>query len=457
MDARLDRVSTHLDGYRLSSSLPQQNWSHRSPPTHPPAPSAAFVPFQIGPRYREPAIAAPATATAVTAALDESILARRTAAFRHLNGLNGNPKPLLRRHRQSKSSGGRPSTLAIQPVLVRSLYDDRDEATPASTMETQAGAQQRGPELPSVQDFSIESILRAIEPDIKGTLDSIAEICGRSKLSLANEYGSHIAPFEEIRLAPGGLLTVEETTPDGEGPVDVNNVVIMDDDGSLPDGRDSYGLSGLGWLETLRPAAAAHGLGYPPNGTYSLGEGSSMHAQPDTPRSTALIHPPLDLGPGSRTSPISKEFIATPKPGSQAFLRKTVEPAAADQQANMVTPAVVTEVHLDAPANASSWPSVPPDTRRASQSMVANYPRVGKSRGPPGCPSRIDRIAVVSDVHGWLTWLKGIVQPEDHERCNPNPQSAESTLRSMLERQESRLHGHDHDVTMARCETVVHQ
>jgi hypothetical protein len=448
MDARLDRVSTHLDGCRLSSSLPHQNWSHR-PPSHPPAPSTAFVPFQIGPRHREPAVAA-ATATAVVAAaaLDESILARRTAAFRHLNG---NPKPLLRRHRQSKSSGSRPSTLAIQPVLVRSLYDDRGD-TPTSTMESQAGAQQRGPELPSVQDFSIESILRAIEPDIKGTLDSIAEICGRSKLSLANEYGSHIAPFGEIRLAPGGLLTVEETTQDGEGLVDDNNVAIIDDDGSLPDGRDSYGLSGLGWLETLRPAAAAYGLGYPPNGMYSLGEGSSMQAQPDTPRSTVLIHPPLNLGPGSRNSPITKEIIATPKPGSQVFLQKTVEPTAADQQANMVTPAVVTEVHLDARANASSWPSVPPDTRRASQ-LATNYPRMGKPRGPP----RIDRIAVMSDVQGWLTWLKGIVQPEDHERCNPSPQSAESMLRSMLERQESRPHGQDHDVTVGRCETLAHQ
>jgi hypothetical protein len=437
MDVRLDRVSTHLNGYRLSSSLSHQSRSHRSP-LLPPAPSATFVPVQIGPRHREPAVAAATTATAIAAAFDESILARRTAAFRHLNG---HPKPLLRRHRQSKSSGGRAPTLAIQPVLVRS-FRIQNETAPASTMAT------RGPKLPSVQDFSIESILRAIEPEIKGTLDSIAEICGRSKLSLANEYGSHIAPFGEIRLGPGGLLTVEETTPDEERPVDDSNVATIDDDGSLPDGRAPCGLSDLDWLETLRPAAVAHGLGYPPNGTYSLGEGSSMQAQPDTPRSTTLMYPPLDLEPGSQNSPITKEFTATPKPGSQVFLQKTFDPAAAGQQANMTTPAVVTEVHLDARANASSWPSIPPDIRHASQSMAIIYPRVGK---PRGLPSRIDRTSLLSDIQGWLTWLKRVMQSENHERWNRNPVSAESTLRSMLERQESRLHGHDHDVT------VIHQ
>ena len=40
--------------------------------------------------------------------------------------------------------------------------------------------------------------------DVKAEIDSIAEICGRSKLSLANEYGSHLPPHGERLVRENG-------------------------------------------------------------------------------------------------------------------------------------------------------------------------------------------------------------------------------------------------------------
>jgi hypothetical protein len=62
--------------------------------------------------------------------------------------------------------------------------------------------------LPSVDAFSFDGILRAIEPDINEAIDGIAEIYARSKLSLADEYGAHLPPLGEInnpRMRHSGL------------------------------------------------------------------------------------------------------------------------------------------------------------------------------------------------------------------------------------------------------------
>lgn len=85
---------------------------------------------------------------------------------------------------------------------------------------------------PTDKDISIESVLQAIEPNIRSTLDSIAEICGPSKLSLSNEYGSHIAPLGEICAPSGALGPVEEAAPNEERRADDSNAVIVDNEAS---------------------------------------------------------------------------------------------------------------------------------------------------------------------------------------------------------------------------------
>ncbi|MCJ1335851.1 hypothetical protein MMC09_001125 [Bachmanniomyces sp. S44760] len=52
--------------------------------------------------------------------------------------------------------------------------------------------------LPPLSAFSFQNILAAVEPEIHESINSIAEICGRSNMSLANEYGSHLPPQGEL-------------------------------------------------------------------------------------------------------------------------------------------------------------------------------------------------------------------------------------------------------------------
>jgi hypothetical protein len=426
MDARSESTPTHPDGSRLSSSLPHQTWFQVSA-SHPPGPPARTISPHVRFRLGE-------------SALDESTLARRTTALRQLNG---NPRPLSRRHRESKSVSGRQSTLASQPVLVRSYSDEAEEAQSSSTMPS---AQQRVPELPSVHDFSIDGILRAIEPDIRSTLDSIAEICGRSKLSLANEYGSHIAPFGEIQPPSEGLLTVEEASASSERLAD-DNVVIVDDDNSLLDGRDYYNSSTYSLLENLRQTAYA--TGYQRSVRHPHEDGSSVQAQPDTPRTPTVTNPVLDNDPNSRSPLVTKQFIIKPKPGSRALLGSTAHPGAKGDSADIVTPAVLSEIYLDARANRSSWPSVPPDTPRGSPTLVAS--KFLRKGSVPVQPSRVDKLSLVADVHGWLTWLKAIVHREnpEHVVTYSPPFSAETTLRAVLTRHPGNtLHTQEHAVAV---------
>lgn len=52
--------------------------------------------------------------------------------------------------------------------------------------------------MPSADDFSFSAILRAVDPEIRDAIDAIAEICARSRMSLADEYDSHLPPQGEI-------------------------------------------------------------------------------------------------------------------------------------------------------------------------------------------------------------------------------------------------------------------
>lgn len=53
-------------------------------------------------------------------------------------------------------------------------------------------------ELPPLERFSFQDILASIDSDVKGSIDAIAEICGRSRMSLADQYGSHLPPQGEL-------------------------------------------------------------------------------------------------------------------------------------------------------------------------------------------------------------------------------------------------------------------
>ena len=119
---------------------------------------------------------------------------------RHTGQLTGSaaiyPVPELSfRHRAAKSTSSNISVTS-QPVLVRT-YTRLNGSRPLSAgPSVNAGAQSMtaAANLPSVDAFSFDGILRAIEPEIHEAIDGIAEIYARSKLSLADDYDAHLSP-----------------------------------------------------------------------------------------------------------------------------------------------------------------------------------------------------------------------------------------------------------------------
>lgn len=128
----------------------------------------------------------------------ETTLAHR-AALNRLNGVDSR-KPAT----DNSSSSAR-----AQPVLVKS-YSGAQSAKKAD-MAKRRRASIEPPELPSLESFSFHDILKEIDPDIRVSIDAIAEIYGRSKLSLADEYGSHRPPQGglEIFASPDQTDTME--------------------------------------------------------------------------------------------------------------------------------------------------------------------------------------------------------------------------------------------------------
>ncbi|KAL8790142.1 MAG: hypothetical protein Q9195_006522 [Heterodermia aff. obscurata] len=143
----------------------------------------------------------------------ETTLAHR-AALNRLNGVSS---------KKSTTSDNVPST-SSQPVLVKSY------SAPESSQKPNMGKRRKPSvetsELPSPESFSFQDILREIDPEIQVSIDAIAEVYGRSKLSLADEYGSHRPPLggldilaasdqaDAIEAIQGSRLEpVEESTP----------------------------------------------------------------------------------------------------------------------------------------------------------------------------------------------------------------------------------------------------
>ncbi|KAI7974640.1 hypothetical protein EIK77_003788 [Talaromyces pinophilus] len=276
-------------------------------------------------------------------------------------------------------------------------------------------------DLPAVEEFGIDAILRAIEPDIRSTLDSIAEICGRSKLSLANEYGSHIAPFGEVNPPPGNLLAIQETAADSmEASTDADgHIVIVDDDNE----NDLYG-SPLGLLDDLRQTALATGYQ----------QTSRVERENTRAGSTAQGRNPRNgKQPSAAPAARMNEFAATSESNSTALLANTPSKTKGTKSSTITSPALLSETRLDAQGNRSSWPSVPPDTPKSSPMLHAS-PFTGAVAHTQS--TMADRMSFVTEVQDWLNWLKSVVQREaaNQQAFNSHSYSAENSLRALLVR-----------------------
>ncbi|EMD67339.1 hypothetical protein COCSADRAFT_34165 [Bipolaris sorokiniana ND90Pr] len=145
-----------------------------------------------------------------TTTLTNTLPPTQSAALRALNAPAFHSSPS--KSKSAKSTSSR-TTVTSQPVVVRTYSGSRHTSragsgfnTPRSfamngnnhTSALSAGLAGRSEQLPSADDFSFSAILRAVDPEIKDAIDAIAEICARSRMSLADEYDSHLPPQGEI-------------------------------------------------------------------------------------------------------------------------------------------------------------------------------------------------------------------------------------------------------------------
>lgn len=161
-----------------------------------------------------------------TTTLTNTLPPTQSAALRALNApafqshASSNPQS-----KSAKSASSR-TTLSSQPVVVRTYSGSRHNPRNSSGINSprylnmnghgsqnpsalSAALAGRTDRLPSIEDFSFSAILRAVDPEIREAIDAIAEICARSRLSLADEYDAHLPPQGEITdTGPGWVAGV---------------------------------------------------------------------------------------------------------------------------------------------------------------------------------------------------------------------------------------------------------
>jgi hypothetical protein len=206
-------VFSTLWGTNTSSALAAHtNSSHGTVPaitTHEPSFHAQGGPSDLA----ESTGSVPSATTTLTYTLP----ATQSAALRALNAPAFHLSPT--KNKSAKSTSSR-TTITSQPVVVRTYSGSRHTSRPGSGFNTpgsiampghshasnlSAGlAAGRSEQLPSAEDFSFSAILRAVDPEIRDAIDAIAEICARSRMSLADEYDSHLPPQGEITGAGPG-------------------------------------------------------------------------------------------------------------------------------------------------------------------------------------------------------------------------------------------------------------
>lgn len=248
-------------------------------------------------------------------------------------------------------------------------------------------------QLPPVSDFAIDGILSAIQPDIEGTIDAIAEIMGRSRLSLANEYDSHMPPQGEIRAnSRSALLPVEEASLSNEQ-LAADNVIIVPEDASLIDGSHG-GSAAYGLLERLRVSPRARRVNL--------------------------------MAPRTMSSPAILEDVEEPRsPTNRNLLNNNAR----------ATEPTVSETYVSAGANdrLASNPIMVVGGDHLLYYDDSNVPEElaepQSARRAPSIQTRMQNLSLVSDLRGLALWLQG-----DRRGNSKSEEDAASRLRMILER-----------------------
>ena len=92
--------------------------------------------------------------------------------------------------------------MAATPVLVTAYNSGR-----ATSFGARNARGNSAKALPPISSFAFADILRSADcADFQLAIDGIAEICAKNRMSLADEYGSHLPPLGEITAASSAAV-----------------------------------------------------------------------------------------------------------------------------------------------------------------------------------------------------------------------------------------------------------
>ncbi|KAI9707692.1 MAG: hypothetical protein M1836_000654 [Candelina mexicana] len=393
--------------------------------------------------------------------IDETVAAHRASALRQLNGA---PRRARRRQRQNRSTGGS-TALSSQPVIVRTYSGGSSRPhshaqAPPSTIREEDEMKGKA-ELPPVEAFGFQGILKAIENDVEGTLDAIAEICAKSKYSLADEYGAHLPPQGDVGRGsargreykpPGSTLTaVTEASSGSERSVGNDNVLTVDAILKRTDKLDSAAYGSLGDVISKSNTKAGYNSTEPsrPDATRPSVEGRAQSSNAINSVASSLGPPRWRHSSTARSKSSSWASVPTQAlPGSETTSQSQV----LKSPINLISGYGSSSRHRTSTVPASEVPSISLDvntpsfvvestaTHQDGRATPANFSHARSSfrdQSPfPLPPSSARKPSLFSTYGPWLPW-KSIPDESTRESrrssdsaCKP---SAEVRLRGILQ------------------------
>ncbi|MCJ1313177.1 hypothetical protein MMC25_006854 [Agyrium rufum] len=174
--------STHLSSTTTTKSSSAQRRGKLPLPI--PIPRSSFL-------LTNPQPSTPSSSLTKTTALATPSHSSTPTASTHPSHPSG---PVLVKSYTPPPSNVSTPTIAFANANMPSQRTRSSKNSSKSSLGHAAAADAEKQEIPPLAAFSFAEILNSIQPSIQPSLDSIAEICAKSKMSLANEYASHLPP-----------------------------------------------------------------------------------------------------------------------------------------------------------------------------------------------------------------------------------------------------------------------
>lgn len=291
--------STHVQKHALTRPSPAAVESSTTP-KEPPNPQLTSQHSRNPTDGGQSTVRSTDTSPAGQSDLSERNLAQEKA-LRRLNGLDS-------RSKRARKAPDAASTASTQPVLVREYSQScpRNSGTKPARMKQKrnSGSSRHSSEMPPLESFSFQDILASVDPEIRGSIDKIAEICGRSRMSLADEYSSHLPPHGDF---------------------------------SMPSLQDHGDQAGVSRLEPVEEVASAHEEDAPdPRSTRARAARLSLV------RDSNGVHKDLSSAPVTATSAVASHTQSVP-------LRQDTRPSEVEASFLPQLLAWLTSSHKDSP------------------------------------------------------------------------------------------------------------